>query len=74
MVLLNNRNMAGPNTDFKNMGTQVVFGRPSLIGGVTVRPTWIGDAEWLVADFGGAIPLMGKTLYLIIMEKSYRGE
>ena len=58
MVLLNERNRVGPNTSTRTKGTQVLFGFPRLVSGVTGNPMWIGDAEWLVADFGDAIPLV----------------
>ena len=40
------------------MATQVLFGCPRLVSGVTVNPMWIGDVEWLVADFGDTIQLI----------------
>ena len=58
VILSNNRNRAGPDTVTKTMATQVLFGCPRLVSGVTVNPMWVGNAEWLVADFGDTIPLV----------------
>lgn len=58
VALRNNRSRAGPNKVTKTMGTQVLLGCPHLVCGVAVSPTWIGEEEWLVADFGDTIPLI----------------
>ena len=73
VIRLNNRNMAGRNTVTKTMAAQALFGFPRLVSGLAVNPVRIGDAEWLVADFGDTIPLIGNDLFSIFMARSYTG-
>ena len=72
-ILLNSRNRVGTNKVTKNTGTNFLFGCPRLLSGATVNPMWIGEGEWLVADFGDNIPLIKNDPISSIRVRSYPG-